>query len=61
MFNKLVQFYEGCILPELLDPRQERNMPIRDPEYIIETKRRKMTEKKDRQVKAGVEIIIRKV
>lgn len=45
MVNKLVQFYEHCVLPELLDPRQERNMPIRDPEYIIEAKRRKMIEK----------------
>jgi len=46
MVDKLIQFYEGCILPELLDPRRERNMSIRDPEYIIEAKRRKMTEKK---------------
>ncbi|KYN14507.1 hypothetical protein ALC57_13287, partial [Trachymyrmex cornetzi] len=45
MVNKLVQFYEQCVLPELLDPRQERHMPIRDPEYIIEAKRRKMIEK----------------
>lgn len=43
--NKLVQFYEQCVLPELLDPRQERHMPIRDPEYIIQAKRRKMIEK----------------
>lgn len=44
MVNK-VQFYEQCILPELLDPRQVRNMPIRDPKYIIEAKKRKMIEK----------------
>lgn len=35
MVSKLVQFYEDCVLPELLDPRRERNMPIRDPEYIL--------------------------
>ncbi|XP_070151996.1 LOW QUALITY PROTEIN: uncharacterized protein [Polyergus mexicanus] len=40
MVSKLIQFYEDCILPELLDPRVERNMPIREPEYIIEAKRR---------------------
>jgi len=45
MVNKLVQFYEQCVLPELLNPRHERNMSIRNPEYIIEAKRRKMIEK----------------
>lgn len=45
MVCKLVQFYEDCVLPELLDPRRERNMSIRDPEYIIEAKKRKMIEK----------------
>jgi hypothetical protein len=45
MISKLVKFYEDCVLPELLDPRRERNMPIRDPEYIIEEKRQKIEEK----------------
>ncbi|XP_071579401.1 uncharacterized protein [Temnothorax nylanderi] len=45
MVDKLVQFYEDCVLPELLDPRRERNMPIRDPEYIIKAKRQKVIEK----------------
>lgn len=45
MVRQLVQFYEDCVLPELLDPRWERNMPIRDPEYIIEAKKRKIIEK----------------
>lgn len=45
---KLIKFYEDCVLPELLDPRRERNMPIRDPEYIIEAKRQKIEKyKKD--------------
>lgn len=42
MVCKLVRFYDDCVLPELLDPRRERNMPIRDPEYIIEAKKQKM-------------------
>lgn len=45
MVYKLMQFYEECVLSELLDPRQERNMPICDPEYIIKAKRRKIEEK----------------
>lgn len=45
MLSKLIPFYEDCVLPELLDPRRERNMPIRDPEYIIEAKRQKVTKK----------------
>lgn len=31
----LSQFYFNCLLPELVDPRRARNMPIKDPEYII--------------------------
>jgi hypothetical protein len=30
MKNKLEQFYMKCYLPELIDPRTSRNMPIRD-------------------------------
>lgn len=45
MEKKLVQFYEQCLLPEIVDPRRERNMPIRDPDYIIEASKRKMQEK----------------
>jgi len=41
MINKLVQFYEQCILSELLNPRQERHMSIHDAEYITEAKEEK--------------------
>lgn len=30
MEKKLVDFYMSCLLPELVDPRHTRNMPIRD-------------------------------
>lgn len=30
----LTKFYVDCILPELVDPRHTRSMPIRDPEWI---------------------------
>lgn len=36
MFPKLKKFYMNCILPELIDPRQCRSMPIRNPLYILE-------------------------
>lgn len=44
MEKKLTQFYEQCVLPEIIDPRRERNMPIRDPDYIMEAKKRKSEE-----------------
>lgn len=36
MEQKLTDFYFDCLLPEILDPRFVRNMPIRDPKYILE-------------------------
>ena len=36
MKAKLCDFYLNCILPELLDPRHNRNMNIRDPPYILQ-------------------------
>lgn len=38
---KLCTFYLNCVLPELLDPRHSRNMPIRDPPYILEAIKKK--------------------
>lgn len=35
MEQQLTKFYMDCILPELVDPRHIRNMPIRDPDYIV--------------------------
>lgn len=45
MINKLVQFYEDCVLPGLLVPRQKR---IRDSEYKIKRKKHKLGEKEDK-------------
>ncbi|XP_031353734.1 uncharacterized protein LOC116178384 [Photinus pyralis] len=45
MEEKLVSFYMKCLLPELVDPRKVRNMPIRDPDTIlqaIENRKRKL-------------------
>jgi len=38
MLPSLSRFYFECMLPEILDSRYNRNMPIRNPKYIIETK-----------------------
>ncbi|KAK4886106.1 hypothetical protein RN001_002377 [Aquatica leii] len=38
--SKLIQFYMNCVLPEIVDPRHARNMPIRDPQYITEAQQR---------------------
>lgn len=36
MVSKLEKFYLNCLLPELVDPRKNRSMPIREPQYIID-------------------------
>jgi len=38
MFPKLQKFFYNCLLPELIDPRHSRSMPIRNPLYILEAK-----------------------
>lgn len=51
MLPKLEQFYYNCYLPELVDPRYTRNMPIRNPDYIIkaqEEKKNKTVQKKNK-------------
>jgi len=45
IFPKLKQFYFNCLLPELVDPRHPRSMPIRNPDYIIKAKQIKMNKK----------------
>ena len=42
MEEKLVWFYNDCILSELLDPRHSKKMEIRDPDCIIQVKIQKM-------------------
>ncbi|XP_054285453.1 uncharacterized protein LOC129001999 [Macrosteles quadrilineatus] len=36
MIIKLERFYMNCVVPEIVDPRHRRSMPIRNPMYIIE-------------------------
>ena len=40
MKTRLSNFYDNCLLPEILDSRFLRNMPIRDPPYILQAKRK---------------------
>ena len=35
MEPSLSRFYKECMLPEIVDSRHNRSMPIRDPEYIL--------------------------
>lgn len=42
----LLKFYMNCMLPELVDPRFNRNMVIRDPGYIIEAQEQLNVSKK---------------
>lgn len=49
MEKKLKDFYIDCLLPELVDPRHTRKMPIRDPVYITEA----IQVKKTKQAKSS--------
>jgi len=50
MLPLLKRFYHNCMLPEILDSRHNRHMPIRNPQYVI-----------DAQEKASKRKIIRKI
>ncbi|XP_025192182.1 uncharacterized protein LOC112592372 [Melanaphis sacchari] len=50
MFPKLNDFFFNCLLPELVDPRHPRSMPIRNPNNILEAKRRKNEQKMNKQI-----------
>lgn len=41
MEEKLTRFYKDCLLPEIIDPRKPRNMPIRNPSYIVEAQKKR--------------------
>lgn len=45
MLPKLEQFFFNCYVPELVDPRYIRNMPIRNPDYILKAQEQKRTKK----------------
>lgn len=36
MREQLKNFFYNCLLPELVDSRLERNMEVRDPEYVLQ-------------------------
>jgi hypothetical protein len=39
METKLTTFYMNCLLPELVDPRRRRSMPLREPSYIVDAQK----------------------
>jgi len=41
MKYQLETFYFKCMLPELVDPRQSRSMPISEPKYVTEAQENK--------------------
>lgn len=41
MKEKLERFYMTCLLPEIIDPRKRRSLPIREPEYILLAQQKK--------------------
>lgn len=49
MKEKLNAFYFDCLLPEIVDPRYTRSMPIRDPSYILEAIKKKELDKEKKK------------
>jgi len=52
MFPSLEKFYINCLLPELIDPRVCRSMPIRNPTYILEAQKSFVERKKQNKNEA---------
>lgn len=46
LLQKLVEFYMGCILPEIVDSRLVRGLKIRDPPSVIDAQRRLQEKRK---------------
>ncbi|OXU17820.1 hypothetical protein TSAR_011407 [Trichomalopsis sarcophagae] len=44
-------FYEECLLPEIVDSRTKRKMPLREPSFIIEAKIKKEEDPKSKMLK----------
>lgn len=36
MEEVLEHFYTNCLLPEIVDPRAPRGLPVREPEYFLQ-------------------------
>lgn len=51
MVNKLEMFYMNCVLPEIIDPRHRRSMPIRNPDYILKAREKAQTKKMAKEAK----------
>ena len=47
-----LRFYEDCLVPEIVDSRAVRNMPIREPQYVIEAQKAR---KNDIKVESVIE------
>lgn len=52
MFPFLGNFYFTCIVPEIVDSRQKRNMELREPEKILKALEKKEKMKKEKKEKA---------
>ena len=36
MEDILEHFYMNCLLPEIIDPRAPRGLPVREPDYVLQ-------------------------
>lgn len=60
MEEKLINFYFECLLPELIDPRYTRSLPIRNPDSIMEAinKKKKSKGKKIVSIKYSINYVL---
>lgn len=56
MEDKLKNFYNNCLRPEILDSRVKRNLKIREPSYIEKAQRQKFFNKANRSEKMEIEL-----
>ncbi|XP_076685808.1 uncharacterized protein LOC143377889 [Andrena cerasifolii] len=57
MEPKLVQFYLECMLPEVMDSRHNRCMPIREPQFILTERAKEKPKKRKRSAAENSETI----
>lgn len=49
MVPSLTKFFMDCMLPEMIDSRRARGLPLRDPDYIIEAQKIRENQKQQQQ------------
>ncbi|KAH9638767.1 hypothetical protein HF086_002007 [Spodoptera exigua] len=57
MEPKLISFYFDCLLPELVDPRHTRKLPIREPNYVNISKNKENLNDRESMTEEPINVI----